>query len=101
MSKQFDVIRRRRYTLVAERLSEGVNDRTARWFRDNETGVWYTAESWKRPNFRRSLTAEQARYVETLLDQKLREQDAQRWTDAKARANAWAERTIEIDGRLR
>jgi hypothetical protein len=36
-------------------------------FRDETTGDWYTAESWKRPNLRRRLTAEQVAYIQSIL----------------------------------
>lgn len=65
--KRLELIPRRRYVLVAERLSPAIGDRTARWFYDKQTGTWYLAESWKRPNLGRPLNAEQVAYVETLL----------------------------------
>lgn len=49
-SRRFEVHPRRRWTLIAEYLSNG--QQTARWFRDNDSGDWYMAESWKRPNVR-------------------------------------------------
>lgn len=56
----FDVIPGRRYVKVAEWLGgRDSGQRTARWFHDLQTGSWYLAESWKRPNLRRRLTAEQ------------------------------------------
>lgn len=66
--REFDVIARRRWTLVAEWLGDReTGQRTARWFRDNDTGVWYLAESWKRPNLIRRLNAEQVAYVESVI----------------------------------
>lgn len=62
--RDVDVIPRRRWTLVAERIG---GQRTARWFRDESCGAWYVAESWKRPNRGRPLTSEQAAYVEGLI----------------------------------
>ena len=41
--------------------------RTARWFRDEQSGRWYVAESWMRPNLRYPLKAEQVAFVESLL----------------------------------
>jgi hypothetical protein len=66
--REFDVIPRKRWTLVAEWLgSRDDGQRTARWFKDNETGLWYTAESWKRPNLRHQLNDDQAAYVESVI----------------------------------
>jgi hypothetical protein len=66
--RDFDVLPRRRWTLVAEWLgSREDGQRTARWFRDNSTGRWYVAESWKRPNLRHPLTSEQTAHVESVL----------------------------------
>lgn len=58
----FSVFPRKRWTLVAEYMSNG--QRTARWFKDNDTGTWYTAESWKRHNPHHPLNDEQQAYVE-------------------------------------
>jgi hypothetical protein len=47
--RQFDVIPRyprRRWTKVAEVIG---GQRSAIWFQDTQTGRWYAAESWKRP----------------------------------------------------
>ena len=64
---RLDVIERKRYILIAERLSEVVGDRTARVFKDKQTGEWYPAESWKRPNKRYRLRPEQVAYMERVL----------------------------------
>lgn len=67
-ARQVDLITRRRYDLVAEWLgSREDGQRTARWFHDKQTGAWYVAESWKRPNLNRPLNAEQTSYVEGLI----------------------------------
>lgn len=66
--REFDVIRRRRWVLVAEWLGSRENgQRTARWMQDTQTGLWYMAESWKRPNLGRPLNAEQTAYVESVI----------------------------------
>jgi hypothetical protein len=64
-----DVILGRKWVKVAEWWIGGREDGqcSARWFQDTESGRWFVAESWKRPNLRRPLNAEQSAYVETLL----------------------------------
>lgn len=68
VDRQFDLIRRRRYLLVAEWLGErGEGSRTARWMLDLKTGVWLVAESWTRPHKHRRLDGDQVAYVEGQL----------------------------------
>jgi hypothetical protein len=64
-----DVIPGRKYLKVAEWLgSRDDGQRTVRWFKDTQTGTWYVAESWRRPNLRRPLNAEQTAYVESVVN---------------------------------
>jgi hypothetical protein len=63
-ARQFDVIPGRRWTKVAEVIG---GQRSAIWFQDTQTGRWYAAESWKRPNLRHPLNDEQAAFVESVL----------------------------------
>jgi hypothetical protein len=69
LPRVFDIIRRRKWTLIAEYKSgrrSPSEARTAVWFIDNESGVYYVAESWKRPNPRYALNAEQVAYIQRI-----------------------------------
>lgn len=69
MDRMFKTYTGRKYLKVAEYLgSERLeHDLTVRWFKNLQTGQWFNAASWQRPNLNQPLSAEQAAYVEGLL----------------------------------